>query len=253
MKNNDRSAAYKEREQRRAAAQAREMNLMYKFIYITCAAILGVLAVLTIKKNGDFTVAFLTKAQMPIVVVCAVLTLAAAVYFVIQRKKGADEDSRVVTSTSLLAIAFGALVLFLSYSFIGLEYDTARIISLIVLAVLYFVYHIYNSVFFTVSVQCALGVLAVGVLSKTSVPTGLRAVGAVAAVVLCTVGAYILLRLISGKNASAVKDYKFYIMAAIVIAGVLLSLIIPAITTYAIFAILAVYVVNAVISTIEMM
>ena len=252
-KNSKGVSTYKEREQRRVAARERETLLMYKFMFVVCAAVLGIISVVTIRKTGRLTVGFYLHAQMPIVIVCAVLTLAAAVYIDIKKKNKADESGRVVTSTGLLAVAASALALFASYSFIDVEYDTARIIALIVLAALYFVYHIYNSVFFTVSMQCAVAALAIALLSRSSVSFGLRAAVAVVAVVLCSAGAYLLLKLLSKKGKAAVKDYKPYVMAAITAAGVLLSLFIPAINVYAIFAVLAVYVVIAVISTIEMM
>lgn len=252
MKSNDRSVMYKDREKRRAAAQAREMRLMYKFIYIVCVATLAVIAVMKIRENGVNTVNFL-NAQLPIVIGCAVLTLAAAVNLVIHKVRKINEEKRVVTSLSLLAIALGALLLFASYSFIDIGYDAARIVAIIAVALLYFVYHIYDTLFFTTSIQCALGVLAVSVLAKTSLHIALRVAGSVAVIVLCTLGAFLLARALANKDNSVVKNYKFYIMSAIVIAGVLLSLAIPAISSYALFAILAVYVVNAVISTIELM
>lgn len=252
-KNSKGVTTYKEREQRRVAARERENLLMYKFLLTVCAMVLGIISVVTIRKTGKLTMEFYLHAQLPIVIVCAVLTIAAAVYFVIKKKNRADESGRVVTSTGLLAVAASALALFVSYSFIDVEYDTARIIALIVLTALYFVYHIYNSVFFTVSMQCATAALAVSLLSKNSVAFGLRAAVAVCAVILSSAGAYVLLKFLAKNGRTAVKDYKPYVMAAIVVAGVLLSLLIPSITVYAIFAILAVYVVIAVISTIEMM
>ncbi|MBO7148594.1 MAG: hypothetical protein J6V93_01935 [Clostridia bacterium] len=252
MKSNDRSVMYKDREKKRAAAQEKETRLMYKFICIVCLATLGIIAVMKIRENGVNTVNFL-NAQLPIVIGCAVLTLAAAVNLIIHKVKKINENERVITSVSLFAAALGALLLFASYSFIDIGYDRARIIAIIVVALLYFVYHIYDALFFTTSVQCALGVLAVSVLAKTSLHIALRVAGSVAVIALCTLGAVLLARALAGKDSSVVKNYKFYIMSAIVIAGVLLSLAIPAISSYALFAILAVYVVNAVISTIELM
>ncbi len=252
MGNRDKSAAYKSREQRRELAQARETRLMLKFIYIVCVAVLAIVAVLTIRKNGVNTVNFLS-IQLPIVVSCALLTLAAAINLIIRKIKKTDESEYVISSVSLFAISLCALALFASYSYIGIEYDAGRIISIIVIALLYFIYNIYDALFFTMSAQCALGVLTSSVLSKTSLGLALRSTGAIVAILLCTVGAFILIKVLDGRSSALTRNYKFYVMSAIVIAGILLSLFIPAIIAYALFGILAVYVVNAVISTIEMM
>ncbi len=251
VKKNKKVISSKERELRRQRARAKETLLMYKFLFVTVAMLIGIAAVLTIRNNGAVTLSFLTHAQLPLVIVFAILTVAAAIWFVISKRKKLDESNRVITSTSMLAVAFSAFALMLSYSYVDMAYDTARIIALIVLAALYFVYHIYDAVFFTVSSQCALGVLALGILSKATLSTGIRIAVAVLVIAVCSVGAYLLHRFLA--KGEALKSYKFYLMTAIIIAGALLSLFIPAISSYAVFALLAVYVIIAVISTIELM
>ncbi len=251
MKNGKKIANFKEIEARREKAVAKETLLMYKFLYVTLVALIGIIGVLVIRNNGMATVNFLVNVQMPLTIVFAVLTVLALIGFVICRRKNTDEQSRVVTSTSLLAIAFIALVLTFSYKYVDVYYDTWRIIALIVIAALYFVYHIYDSLFFAMSVQCALGVLAVNLLAKTSLPMAFRVVIGVVTIILCTVGAYLLLS--KEDKKAAIKDYKFIIMTAVLIACTLLSLFVPAIISYAIFALLAVYIVISVISTIELM
>lgn len=251
MKKGKKIANFKEREARRQKARAKETLLMYKFLYVTLVALLGVIGVLVIRNNGMTTVNFLVNVQPPLTIVFALLTVVALAGFIICKAKKLDEQERVITSTSLLAIAFIAFALTFSYKYIDVYYDTWRIIALLVLAALYFVYHIYDSFFFAMSSQCALGVLAVNLLAKTSLPMPVRITAAVVTIALCTIGAYMLLD--EADKKAATKDYKFIIMTAALIACTLLSLFIPAIIPYAIFALLAVYIVISVISTIELM
>ena len=249
VKKAKKAVSLKERELRRKNAQARETLLMYKFLFAAVAMIVGIMAVMTIRKNGANTVGFLLNVQFPLTIVLGVLTVAAIVYYII--KRNSDESMRVVTSTSLVAVSFAAFCLSASYGYIDVLYDTWRIVAIIALAALYFVYHIYDTVFFVVSMQCAVGLLAVNVLSKASLSDAIRIVVGILTIAVCVIGAYLVLRAMN--NTSLIKDYKLVIMSAIIIAGVLLSLFIPMITSYAIFSLLAVYVIIAVISTIELM
>ncbi len=249
VKKTKKVVSVKERELRRKEAQARETLLMYKFLFAAIAMIAGIMAVMTIRRNGAVTVGFLLNVQLPLTIVLGVLTIAAIVYHIM--KRNSDESMRVITSTSLVAVSFAAFCLCASYGYIDVLYDTWRIVAIIALAVLYFVYHIYDTVFFVVSAQCATGLFAVNLLSKASLPDALRIVVGIFAIAACVIGAYLLLKAMN--NTSLIKDYKLVIMSAIIIAGVLLSLFIPMITSYAIFALLAVYVIIAVICTIELM
>ena len=251
MKKEKKITSFKEREAKRQNAIAKETLLMYKFVYVTVAALLGIIGILAVRNNGMATVNFLLNIQLPLTVVFALLTIIAFVGFVICKTKKIDEHERVITSTSLVAITFIAFVLTFSYKYIDVYYDTWRIIALLALAALYFVYHIYDSLFFAISSQCAACVLAVNLLAKTTLPMYLRVIVAVIAIVLCTIGAYLLID--KADKKSIVKDYKFIIMTALVIACSFLALFIPAIISYAIFALLAVYIVISVISTIELM
>ena len=250
VKKASKAISLEERELKRKKIQSKETLLMYKFLLVTLAMILGISAVLVIRNNGLITMNFLLYVQKPLIVLFGVLSIASLVYFIINRTKGVDESQRIITSVSLFAFMLAALTLMLSYS-INTGYDTWRIISIIVVTALYFVYHIYDHVFFIVSSQCAIGLLAISILSKMSAISSPGIVIAVLTIVACSVIAYFALRFLSGQADAA--DYKFYIMTAIIVAGTVLSLFIPAITSYAIFALLAGYVVLAVISTIELM
>lgn len=226
---------------------------MLKSVFVLVMLIVGVVAVLTVRRNGINTMNFYLYVRIPAAIVSALFAVGSAVWHFVNKKSGKDESERVVTTTSLTAIFAICALTLVSYGFVGIDYDTMRIVALIVLAVLYFVYHVYDRVFFTISLQCAVAAFVVEILKNDSLATSLRAVVAIAALLACTLGAYAYLRCANGKSSDGVGGIKLYVMSAVTIAGILLSFFIPALTLYALFALLAVYVVLAVIFTIEMM
>ena len=107
--------------------------------------------------------------------------------------------------------------------------------------------------FFVASAQLALGLIAISFCSDIAHSYSSKIIVAVAAILVAVVGGIVAFKLISVRRGDSDGQVKLYIMSAIVIAAVLLSLFVTGISTYATFTLIAAYLVIAVISTIEMM
>lgn len=244
---------YNERQQKRDDAQRHEDVVMVRCLLALAAVIVGVAAVLMIRDNGINTMNFYLYAKFPLEILTALMTLGSVGYIFSNVQKGIDESSRFVTGAGAAVFSLAAFLITCSYSVVGLEYDAVRIVVLIALLVLYFIFNIYDRLFFTVSAQCAFAVFALYMLSKIAVSSMLRIPAAAAVVVVSVIGAYAVLRVFASKHGLSARDKKFLIMSAVIAAAAIVSLVVPGAAMYAIFAVLAVYVVIAVISTIEMM
>lgn len=244
---------YNERQQKRDDAQKHEDIVMVRCLLALAAVIVGVAAVLFIRDNGINTMNFYLYVKFPLEVLTALMTLGSAGYIFSCIQKRTDESNRFVTGAGLAVFSLTALLMTCSYGIVGLEYDAVRIVALIVLLVLYFIFNVYDRLFFTVSAQCAFAIFALYMLSKIGSSGMIRASVAAVIVAASILGAYTALRVFASKHEVSAKDKKFLIMSAVIAAAAIVSLVVPGAAMYAIFAVLAVYVVIAVISTIEMM
>ena len=239
--------------ERKAARGIHESVMMYRYFIVTGLMILGIVSV-NFLKGGVAGYQTLKYGLTPAIIVFALLTLFSAWYFVHTRKIAKDEKSTVLTSTMLLVSSLVALVYSLSYMIdMGGQYANIRIIAIVALAVLYFIYNIYETVFFVASIQLVIGLVAIDFCSDISHSYTLRMIAAISAIVIAVAGGIFAYRLLARHSGKAYGQTKLYIMSAIVIAAVLLSLLVAGISTYATFALGAAYLVIAVISTIEMM
>ncbi len=243
----------KEINARREARGARETVMMYRYFIVMGLMILGIMSV-NFLRGGLAGYQALKYGLTPAIIVFALLTLFSAWYFIRTHKSGKDESTRALTSTMLLVSSLVSLVYFLSYKIdMGGEYSNVRIIAIVAIAVLYFIYNIYETAFFVASAQLAIGIVAIGFCSDIAHTMNVRIIAAAALLVVAVVGGIVAFRLVSGKKGDIDGQLKLYIMSAIVIAAVLLSLFVTGISTYATFTLVAAYLVIAVISTIEMM
>ncbi len=243
----------KEINARKEARGLRETVMMYRYFIVTGLMILGIMSV-NFLRGGLAGYQTLKYGLTPAIIVFALLTLFSAWLFIRARKSGKDESTKAFTSAMLLVTSLVSLVYFLSYKIdMGGEYANVRIIAMVAIAVLYFIYNIYETAFFVASAQLAIALAAISFCSDITHSANVRIVAAAVLLLVAVVGGIVAFRLIGGKKGDTDGQLKLYIMSAIVIAAVLLSLFVTGISTYATFTLVAAYLVIAVISTIEMM
>ena len=239
--------------ERKVARVAHETTMMYRYFVALGLMILGIISV-NFLRGGIAGYQAIKYGLTPTIIVFALIFVFAVVNFVRQRKAGRDESTSIVTSSMFLMFSIISLVYFISYKIdFGGQFADERIIAIVALTVLYFIYNIYRTDFFVASAQFAIGLAAINFCSKISYAQSLRIAVAVAAIVVAVVGGIVAFKLLAQKSGDNSGQIKLYVMSAIVIAAVLLSLFVTGISTYAIFALVAAYLVIAVISTIEMM
>ncbi len=239
--------------ERKVTRVARETTMMYRYFVALGLMILGIVSV-NFLRGGIAGYQAIKYGLTPTIIVFALVFVFAVVNFVRQRKAGKDESTSAVTSSMFLMFSLISLVYFISYKLdFGGQFADERIITIVALTVLYFIYNIYKTAFFVASAQLAIGLAAIDFCSNVSHAQSLRIAAAVAAIVVAVAGGIAAFKILNRKSGDNSGQIKLYIMSAIVIAAVLLSLFVTGISTYAIFALVAAYLVIAVISTIEMM
>ena len=243
----------KEINAKREARKALETVMMCRYFIVTGLMILGIMSV-NFLRGGEAGYKALKYGLTPAIIVFALLSAFSVWFFAYTRKSGKDESSRVLTSTMLLVSSIVSLLYFVSYKLdMGGMYANARIAVIIALAVLYFIYNIYEISFFIVSAQSAIGLLAINFCSDIAYSQNLRIIAAAVAIVVAVAGGIVAFKLISKRSGETDGKLKLYVMSAIVIAAVALSLFVSGISSYAAFTLVAAFLVIAVISTIEMM
>ena len=239
--------------ERKATRADRETMMMFRYFIAVGLMILGIVSV-NFFRGGIAGYQTLKYGLTPIIVAFALVFVFAVINFIRQRKAGKDESTNVVTSSMFLLFSIISLVYFISYKIdFGGQFADERIIAIVALTVLYFIYNIYNTAFFVASVQLVIGLAAIDFCSNVSHVQSFRIAAAAASIVIAVAGGIVAFKLLTRKSGDNSGQVKLYIMSAIVIAAVLLSLFVTGISTYAIFALVAAYLVIAVISTIEMM
>ncbi len=239
--------------ERKMTRVARETTMMYRYFIAVGLMILGIISV-NFLRGGIAGYQAIKYGLTPTIIVFALVLVFAVINFVRQRKAGRDESTSAVTSSMFLLFSIISLVYFISYKLdFGGQFADERIITIVALTVLYFIYNIYEAAFFVASAQLAIGLAAIDFCSNISHSQSLRMIAAAVAIVVAVAGGIVTFKLLTRKNGENHGQIKLYIMSAIVIAAVLLSLFVTGISTYAIFTLVAAYLVIAVISTIEMM
>jgi hypothetical protein len=252
VKKNKKILTNKERIQKIKEQQEHEMFLMFKYLFATVVMIVGIMAVLTIRK-GMMAANFYENAKLPLEIVFGALSAIFAVLCIILKSKKVDQRKRVINTFDLFAVSLSGFLLFFSYGFIDLEYDSGRIIAIIVLTVLYFIYTTGNKVLFTVSAQSAASILGATLLQIFNVSLAVKISLFVFFVLVCSVGAWVYYIGAVRNEKNGKKGQKRLIVNTVfALACLIVSLAVPAAVTYAIYGILAVYLAIIVIPAIEM-
>lgn len=253
MKKNKKILTSQEKMKRIKETEEREMFLMFRYLFATVAMIIGIMVVLSIRKQGVTTLAFYEHAKLPLEIVFGSLSILFAMVHVIMKAKNIDESKRMISSFDLLAVSLLGFLLFFSYGHIGVEHDSGRIVSIIVLTVLFFIYHTHNTVLFTVSAQSAFAVLSVALLGIFSGSVVIKTVIFSVAVLMSCVGVWFLYIFVSKQNKdSELKKTKLTVNTVLILIGLVVSFVLPGIANYVVYGILALYLAIAVIPAIEM-
>ncbi len=237
------------------ALSEHETLLMLKYLFATVAMIAGIMIILTIRRRGMNTFKFYTNLKLPLEIVTGTLSIAFACVHLILKKKGKLKTEKVINFFDLFALFAIAFALFFSYGYIDIVYDTGRIISVIVLTVLFFIYSTQNMLLFTISVQSALSILGVYLLKLFAFAMLVRLLILVCVLACVSFGAYAFLKFAKGKHKSVdlTKKKRFIANTVMCVLALLSAFFAVSLLNYAVYAILGLYLAIVVIPAIEMM
>ena len=227
----------------------------------------GVFGMLVVKKNIANEARFMTW-WLPVLMVVGVLALAAAVWFFIRRnKEGVDDTRMLFTKWNVLGAAIALDICLAAYR---VTFDaTVAIYLMVVMFVLYFVWHAFDKTFFAYSVVTgsAFVLFRVGSIAHTSALG--RAFGMAAnilAAVIAVLGIILAVRIISGKGKvmfgkkkvdfggkGAVQVWPLFVGGVIAVAGGVLGIVASQFVVYANGALLVAYAAAAVTYVLKMM
>lgn len=233
-----------------------------KMITVFLALVFAVVVLVRVSSTGASELGFVLALPY-IRIAFAVLTAAALVWYIVRRKRGADERMCVFSSPLLLGIS--ATGLFASVMYTGFGGAFRTVLALLAITLLFFVYQIYAVDFFLCSVAVVTGCLAASVVSSAGFGTWKVLVTILAVLLSAAASAacmYIVARLDrEGKIVLCGKKLKrpmrmvpaaVYTASAVAFAGVLVSLCFGYLL-YCIAAIAVVYLIVAIIYTVKLM
>ncbi len=227
---------------------------LYRLIIQFILAIVLISAVVSAGRGNEI---FIIGTVLPVLnIVTAFIFAAAAINFVVVKRRGIDESEKIVTSAGLFG---NAAVLFLSGAHYYLFMDAKQLsFSLVIIALLYFVYSIYDTRFFDFSLFAAIGFLA---LSHSTLSTGI--VGTLAKLLInaslvlaFAVPVFTIIRAIVRKAKGKLTSKCLVctvLFALITVVGAVLVLVYPSAVIYTFFALLIVYLATTVVYTVKMM
>ncbi len=244
----------KKKKELKAAELRHEDVKLYRLMVEFILAIVLVSAVITAGSGNEI---FIIGTVLPILnIVTAFIFAATAINFVVVKRRGTDETDKIITSAGLFG---NAAVLFLSGAHYYLFMDAKQLsFSLVIIALLYFVYSIYEESFFDFSVFAAIGFLALShsMLDVSIFSYFARLLVKGALVLAFIVPVFTLIRAIikTAKGKTTAKYLACTILAAlIIVAGAVFVLVYPSAVIYTYFALLAVYLATTVVYTVKMM
>lgn len=229
-------------------------------------AVVAVVALLMIGNGGARERTFVYSVLPIARIVSVVLLAGTAAWFCVCRVKKRDESQRVITSTFVFIVALVLCLSMLLYTVIGVTLIIAAVIAVTIAA---FVKYFYARDFYwltiltAVQAACVVGARAAAgqVIWKTiasSVCIGLSFIIPVVVIIF-----FCIVKKNDGNFKFKGKDHKilkpgylaspFFITAGLTLVGAVTAIAAPAIAIYAVFALLAAYLVFAIIYTVRMM
>ena len=239
------------------AAKKEQLKLEdVKFYRLMVEFILSVFIVYGVIQAGNNKIYIAGEIAPILILVSGIIFAATAVWAVFSKMRGRDEKYKVITSAGLFG---NAAVLFFSCAHFRLFMKPdVLLLSLIIAALLYFVYSIYSKNFFIYSLSAGAGFMALlhaNIDSDILVPFAnvlvyVSQALAFAIPLAAAVYAAVMLsrRTLSGKVAVSV-----IVAALIILAGAVLTLLYPVAVVYTEFTLLAVYLITAVSYTVKLM
>lgn len=237
-------------------------RMMIMFVLATIA----IVALLLLKKSGSSTVNVFVFRVLPWLQIVSGLIFAGAIaYFVVVRKKGIDESIRNFTSGSFLGVSFVMFSVFMLYKLFG---STKVVILIIAALVLAFVYSFYQRDFLWFSIFTLAQSIMLYAVKSVSSASALKNVLIIICKVLSfaipvIVAVLFIVVLLNKGNLNAGKHKvcimkpsymysPFFVGAGIGLVGTILGILVNGIAIYSILALLAVYLVFAIIYTVKM-
>ncbi len=231
------------------------------------AAFVGVFGMLVVKKSIANEARFITW-WLPVLMVVGVLGLAAAIWLFVRRnKEGFDDSGKIFTKWNVLGAAVAFAICLAAYR---VTFDaTVAIYLMVVMFVLYFVWHSFDKTFFAylVVTGAAFVLYRVGSIAHTSVLG--RAFGMAAnilAAVIAVLGIILAVRIISGKGKvafgkkkvdfggrGAIQVWPLFVGGVIAVVGGVLGIVASQFVVYASGALLVVWAAAAVAYVLKMM
>lgn len=221
----------------------------------------GAVAMLAAGKSIDSEVFFITRLLTPLLVISAAALVAAIVLY--SKRKGIDDSMRVFTKKNVLG---AAIVFFAAMVGYRLTFDAELIaVWLVAAGVLYLVYSFMEKDFFIFSILSAAGVLLFKMCGSeyySFVGGALPICCRILCLVLAVCGAIFALMHISGKGKIALgkkkleiggNAYPMLIASLILAIGGVLGFIAASLLSYVMAALIAAYIIIAIIYAIKMM
>jgi len=253
--------------EKKLAREKKSDIVLYRLMMAFILAMIGIFGMLSVKKSIDNEANFIMYVLPCLLVVSGIAFAAALIFFIMQRNRHVDDSDKLINSSNMLgaaAVFFGCAVYY------GLALEASHIVvALIAAIVLYFVYHIYSKDFFAYSGLTALcaGLVYMSVANNvyTTIGTAVTFAEAVLAIVIAAAGVVFAIMLINGKGSITIgerkrkifeggfKIYPMFISAVLGAVGGALAIAMPAFAIYAVVAMLAAYLVIAVVYTVKLM
>lgn len=246
------------------AKQTENEAVLNRMMLVLVVAI-SVISMLIFGHGGRFERMFVVYALPWFQLASALLFVAALVYYIVMKKSGKDESTRVITSSFCLITAAVALSALLTYKLVGSSYITAGFIAAVTLIAFAARYYPVSFFCLTVFTSVGLGFLLAARASLSNSPfyTALAIAAKVIAVLIPVAGAVwaVIIKKKNGgirtdsgirpvfkENESAVP---FYIMAALLLVGAATVSFFSGFTVYVLAVISAAYLIFGVIYTVK--
>lgn len=233
---------------------AKKDVIAQRIITFSVVLVIAVVTVMALKNSSiSAALTFYNYVRPVLIAVFALLTAGAVVLWIVRCKKGVDESKSVFSAPLLTILSGGLLAACIGYSFLS---GTRLLICLIAVSALFYIYYLYSRVFFTYAAVTLAGGLLLAFFRFGAGILGMI----VPAVLLAALEVVVLMMLAGGKHplgqivpAEQKARLPFVITAAILLVGLVLGFVAPALLFYAVAILFASFLVIAIINTLQMM
>jgi len=249
----------------REELQQKNNLIVNRMMAMLVLATMVVVGLLMIHNNGQIERAIFSKFIIGFQIASGVIFAGALAFFILQRRKNADESGKYLSSTVLLILGTLLFAIFMLYRTFG---NTAMVVLVIAVLGLSFVYNFYQKDYFYYSIFTVFAIVCMYFIR-----TGITSILwrnilffiSTALIFLIPIGIVAVLMLvksnngilkISGKSKMIMKPsylyIPFFVGAGIAVLAGILGLILGSYMIYGIIAQLAAYLLFGIIYTIKM-